>query len=587
MSVIIQELVHRFEEGGGIKIVRVVVGLILTAAVAGLYDVYAFHNYNDREAMDMAQVGRNLAEGGGFSTLLVRPLSIFLVQQHRADHSSELKTAHPDLANPPVYPCLLAAVFRCLPKPWFHSPMEGFKIYYPELVVALCNQTLLLLAGVILFLLTNRLFEGTMAWVTSIVFVGSESLWRFSVSGLNTLLLVLLVLAVVWCLLWLEEGAREGWNETKLVLLAGLTGIVVGVGGLTRYSFAWLIVPVVFYLLAFLGRQRAVLVLAALGACLVVMAPWVWRNVSVCGLPFGTATLSVFENTHLFPEDRLHRSLEPNLHAISVTDFAHKALVNSRELVQNDLPKLGGSWVTAFFLVGLLLPFRQAALARLRWFLIFSLIVFGLVQVLGRTNLAQNIPTINSENMLVLLSPLVFMYGVALFFVLLDSIALPFPSARTLLISVFCLVGSFPLIQALLPPHASPIAYPPYFPPRIQKVCGWFNEKELIMSDMPWAVAWYGRRQSVWTTLDWKRDFVKITDYHKSIKGLYLTYLTTDSRFLSNWIKGENAGWASFLLETMMHQEVPTGFPLRRAPQNFFPEQVLLTDYDRWKLRKD
>ena len=28
------------------------------------------------------------------------------------------------------------------------------------------------------------------------------------------------------------------------------------------------------------------------------------------------------------------------------------------------------------------------------------------------------------------------------------------------------------------------------------------TETELVMSDMPWAMAWYGRRQSVWTTLN-------------------------------------------------------------------------------------
>ena len=107
------------------------------------------------------------------------------------------------------------------------------------------------------------------------------------------------------------------------------------------------------------------------------------------------------------------------------------------------------------------------------------------------------------------------------------------------------------------------------------------------MSDMPWAVAYYGRRQCLWATLNWKKDFVEITDWIRPIKGIYLTPLTTDTAFLSNWVRGENRSWAAFLLESMVQREVPTGFPLRRAPDGFFPEQLLLTDYDRWKLRRE
>jgi len=587
MSFGVQDLMHGFQAGAGARVARLLVVLVVVIAIGALYDSLVFRNFSNREAMDMAQLGRNLADGKGYNTFFVRPFSMFLVQNHRADHAPLLKTVHPDLANPPVYPYLLAGVFKLIPSVFFQMPEKGFTIFVPDMVIALLNQILLLVAGLLLFLLAARLFDATTAWITSIVFVGSETIWRFSTSGLNTMLLIVILLAVIWCLVLLEQWGRFGRGDVLLVSTAALTGLLVGVGGLTRYAFGWLMVPIIIYLVAFLGEKKAVLCLATLGGFLAVMSPWVARNYSICGLPFGTATFTVCEATPAFPEDRLQRSLHPNLKTLSVKDFTRKLVLNSRELVQNDLPKLGGNWVAAFFLVGLLVPFRSAAPSRLRWLVVLSLLVFGLVQCLGRTALSTEAPEINAENMLVLLVPLVIMFGVVLFFVLLDSIALPFPAARALLLGILCLVSGLPLIQQLVPPHAGPVAYPPYFPPLIQRVGNWFNEQELLMSDMPWAVAYYGRRQCLWATLNWKKDFVEITDWIRPIKGIYLTPLTTDTAFLSNWVRGENRSWAAFLLESMVQREVPTGFPLRRAPDGFFPEQLLLTDYDRWKLRRE
>ena len=51
------------------------------------------------------------------------------------------------------------------------------------------------------------------------------------------------------------------------------------------------------------------------------------------------------------------------------------------------------------------------------------------------------------------------------------------------------------------------VAYPPYYPPNIQKIADWMKPDELMMSDVPWAVAWYGNRPSVWLTLNTQDRF--------------------------------------------------------------------------------
>jgi hypothetical protein len=262
-----------------------------------------------------------------------------------------------------------------------------------------------------------------------------------------------------------------------------------------------------------------------------------------------------------------------------------------RQILQNDLPKLGGSWFTAFFLVGLMVGFRNPALRRLRAFLLMCLGVLAVTQALGRTNLSEDSPEINSENLLVILAPLVLVFGVSLFMTLLDQFTLPAFELRYMIIAVASLMACLPMIFVFLPPRTNPVIWPPYLPPAIQLVSSWTKEKELIMSDVPWAMAWYGQRQSVWLTLkavpesrdsNSHEDFFTIYDYLKPINLLYLTPQTMDSRFLTQWMAGERS-WGSFITETVLRKEVPHGFPLSNAPKQRLSGQIILADWEqRW-----
>lgn len=347
----LQEIIHRFEEGAGARYVKLVAILIILGAVGVLYDLRAYRNLSSPEAMDSAQLGRNLAEGKGYTTHFVRPFSMHLLQKHRADGKGLVKTDHPDLANAPVYPLLLAGLMKAnvLPKYQDTTEVKRFQTYKPDLGIAIFNQVLLLLSSVVLYLLATRLFDKLVGGLSAVLFVGSELFWRFNASGLSTMWLILVTLGVFWCLAVLEQWSRGGRGLRALIVLAAVTGLLVGVGGLTRYAFGWLIVPVLFYLLAFFGKHRMVLGLAALGTFLLVMAPWIGRNLNVCGLPFGTATFAVMETTGAFPEDRLQRSLSPNVRDVRVADYAYKLVGNTRDILRSELLKVGGSWISAFF----------------------------------------------------------------------------------------------------------------------------------------------------------------------------------------------------------------------------------------------
>ena len=236
--------------------------------------------------------------------------------------------------------------------------------------------------------------------------------------------------------------------------------------------------------------------------------------------------------------------------------FWLKLNTNLRQIVTDELPRLGGSWVTAFFLVGLMIGFAARRSRDLRYFLMGCVVVLILAQALGRTQLSEESHEINSENLLVLVAPLVLVYGVSLFFLLLEQIRLPFPELRYVIIGIFSVVACLPMLFVFLPPKANPVAYPPYYPPAIQTMAGWLKENELAMSDIPWAVAWYGQRQCVWLTLkctpdakdpNTHEDFFAINDYLKPINAP-LPDAADDGRAVSDangFARANKAGAAS------------------------------------------
>ena len=90
---------------------------------------------------------------------------------------------------------------------------------------------------------------------------------------------------------------------------------------------------------------------------------------------------------------------------------------------------------------------------------------------------------------------------------------------------------------------------------------------ELMMSDVPWAVAWYGNRQSVWLSLDAQTDFFAIYDYVKPVQALYLTPLTMDGKFVTDWVQAHEFSWGNFVVDAAIkNQSLPAFRSASRRP---------------------
>jgi len=186
----------------------------------------------------------------------------------------------------------------------------------------------------------------------------------------------------------------------------------------------------------------------------------------------------------------------------------------------------------------------------------------------------------------VLTAPLLIIFGAAFFSILLDQMKFPARELRYIAAGIFVLLSSLPLISALWF-KSFPASFPPYYPPDIERVAGWMKENELIMSDIPWAVAWYGNHQSVWLTDNAQNSFFELNDYMKPVSALYLSRLTTNSRLVTDCIFTGTNSWGNFVMNAVANQKLPKDFPLRRAPSGSatIESGMFLTDVDRWKLQ--
>lgn len=600
MPLLPQDIVHKAETLMSGAWARIALAIIAALALLGAYDWRQARNFATPEAMDSAQLARNLSEGKGFTTDFVRPFSLFLIKranQKRLDSLSpevkadlcQVKTSHPDIANAPFYPAVLAAYMKMAPFRFeiTRNQSGGFVRHQPDFLITFFNQILFGLVVLLAFFLARKLFDAFVAWISAILLFGSDLLLRFSSSGLSTMLLLVLFMGLIWALVKLEAALSDSAATLQRIYMwAAAVGLLLGLGMLTRYSFGVLLLPVAAFALIFGGARRVSVTLIITALFALVVTPWIIRNFNVSGTPFGTAGYAVMENSLFFPQHRLERALQPNLSQVQLTTLWWKFFAGLREVV-SEIPKLGGGLAMAFFVVGLMFGYRSTAIARLRYFTLAAFILLIVAQALGRTALSDDSPEINSENLLVLLLPLVVIYGVSFFHTLLDQVLPRVTWLRFLAASAFCLLGLVPLLLGFLPSRtspnavASPIVFPPYYPPDIQKVSHWMGPGELMMSDAPWAVAWYGNRQAVWLTLDTQGEFYTLNDYIKPVRALYLTPVSLDAKFLSQWVRGgSERTWGELIVASLIKEELPRGFPLVKSYR--LSEQLFFSDWERW-----
>ena len=84
----LHDIVYSIDTGTGLKIIRVMLYVLLLLMIMMFYTATQFRGLKDAEAMDYAQLGRNISLNGGLVTKCVRPLTMWKVGQHTPGENS-------------------------------------------------------------------------------------------------------------------------------------------------------------------------------------------------------------------------------------------------------------------------------------------------------------------------------------------------------------------------------------------------------------------------------------------------------------------------------------------------------------------
>lgn len=540
----LQQWIHWLELGAGSRWIRRA-AVLLSLLVLSLWTAdKQFHGPADEMTLLQADVGRQLATGHGFTTLVNYPQTAALM---RARHGVQVDTAgdYPELYQAPLYSIVIAAGLRLLPAgtraALFASPPvppDGFAADYFLLGL---NLVLLWIAAAQTFALGRRLFGDRVAWVGMLALMFSVGLWQqvVLVDGLPLLMVLALASFQLIAAIELAPGAEDDQapplDRPQLVRLGAL-GLVGGLLFLTEYSAGLLpLVAAGYEVWRFRPRRHWVaLAVVAVGFGLPA-APWVIRNLRLTGSPVGLAWQNVaLKAGDSTAEPAAQRTLFTTVAPVlDLNKLGNKGLTGLQLNVKDRLWSGGGYFLTAFFVAGWLYPFRRVAANRARWVFTAGLFLLVVAQPFLNSGESPRLPVYY------LLPPLL-VFGAAFFFVLVESTPALGAHARLAAVALLALQAA-PLVHDVLEPRRLHFHYPPYFPTlfmgiRAEIVRRGGLQGMGVMADVPAGLAWYGR-QRVWAQPERIKDFYTIA-IDQPIGLLLLTPVTLDRPFFTQLAVG-------------------------------------------------
>ena len=596
----VQEAVHALEEGKWVPRVQVIILLAAIAFVNYLWffkEGSGFKGIANEKAMEQAQIAREIARGHGFTTKVIRPAAIR--QFERATGSFPLQHT-PDTYHAPLNPWINAFIFKAMEisndqmkklsesqeffeRYTFETEMSTKLVVYSfDRILAFVQMFFFLASMLVCYFTALRLFDQRLAIMGTCLLLLCQRFWDFAISGLPQMLLLFLFSSAAYVLVRaIQARAAGGQPLPWLIGAAALFGLLALAHGLTIWIFAGLLFFCVFYFRP-LGRDAAIMAVIFM----LFYGPWMVRNYKVCGNFVGLGWYSALYQVR-GTESQVMRSMELPLSGVSPTVFRAKIQGQVLSQMEGIYAYLGKILLAPVFFVALLHLFKRPDTANFRWcilsmwlFAVFGMAVFGM---------ADSTP-LQSNDLHLLFIPLMTFYGLALVLVMWSRLEINFRLARIGFLGALYVISALPFIHQFIllffGPFAGRVQWPPYVPPYIAILANWTREDEIITSDMPWGVAWYADRKSLWLPNS-LRDWSTLYDYNQikgQIVGLYLTPVTGNKSFISEIVKGEYKDWAPFITRTANLRD----FPLKAVtPLPIDGECIYYSDRDRWTNRED
>jgi hypothetical protein len=564
---LIQRFVHRLEVGDlSVWIKRGLIGLV--ALAIALFYLYHFRGLATSQAMDQAQIGRAIATGHGWRTEFVRPCAIGQLQAHGKNIPQKIWR---DTYNAPLPP--LVDAIALFPVRHSKMTMQGL-VYAGDKAIAVMSILTLFASIAVLFFLARRLFDQRVALLTCGLMFLCDMMWQYSLSGLPQMLLLLLFNATLYALVRaIEERNQDG--PVGLWLLAA--GLGFGLLALSHALTLWIFAAAVLFSLLFF-RQRVHTAVFLLAPVTILYLPWLLRNLIVCGNPGGTAIYSILDG--IGPSEAgWMRRMAISLQGIGPGALWSKFIGNLLTQGSHIVAYFGFSIVALMFFPALLHRFKRPEASSARWLVLImwcaataGMALYGIREEQG----------VAANQFHLLFVPVMTCFGLAYLLVQWRRLGIELQVARIAFITFLYLVCTAPMMFGIffLQPRAA-VRWPPYIPSLVSVLNNWMTPQEVIASDMPWAVAWYADRPSIWLP-ETIKTMGDMSDYNligAPIHGLYLTPVSGTDNIYREIIRGEYHDWAPVIQRTNM----PSDFPLKWATVDLGidNECIFFSDHDR------
>ena len=513
----------------GILIRRILFFLILTIITfVNLFTL--FRGLNSPQAMDQAQIAREIARGNGFTTKFIRPIAYEQAKEHQ-QHTVPF-VGFQDTYHSPLNPLLNAAVLKLIgaddAKQWKMG--ENEMVFPLDRVIATVSTLCFLMAIGVSYLLISRVFDAKIAGVTAILMLLCETFWNYALSGLPQMLMLLLFSCALYFVYRAVEDASEGRIPFAPAIIAGVFFTLLA---LTHYLTVWIALGYIIFAGIAL-RPRGVVGATLLVTLLLAMVFVMIRNAGISGTPFGTAFLNLYNGIGGGNEDFVMRSNNLDQHPLIGGNILSSIVRTTLLQTTNIIPFLGGIIVAPLFLLSLMHPFRRPSIANFRW----AILIMFAVSALGLSIYGVSTEKLDPNQTHLLFAPIMTAYGLAFLSILWSK--LPVVTSVRMLqnvhhIAIIAICG-LPLLIGLPTkfrigmdrkdrggiPH-----WPPYYAPALNLgLSNWLTDKQICFSDQPWAVAWYADRMSIWIPPS-RTEFAKIesiaADLETPIAGILIS----------------------------------------------------------------
>ncbi len=463
-----------------------------------------FRGLNSPQAMDQAQIAREIARGNGFATKMIRPVAYY--QAEKTARRTVPLQGFQDTYHSPLNPLLNAAVLKIIGADKMNSwQMSDNEMVYPldRVIATVCTLFFLIAIGVN-YLLISRIFDPKIAGVCAILMLFCEVFWNYSLSGLPQMLMLLLFS----CGLYFAYRATEASTEGRIAMTPAIVaGIFFTLLALAHWMTVWISLGYILYA-AIAFRPRGIVGISILGLLLVAGIGPMLRNIDITGSPFGTAFLTLYNGLGNGTETTVMRNSDLEAEPLVLDGLIAKVLRTTLTQATDIIPLLAGIVVAPLFFLALLHPFKRKSIANFRW----AILLMWVSTAFGLAFFGISTKPLDPNQLHLLFAPIMTAYGLAFISILWTR--LDFVGSTPMLQNVhhFIIIGicALPLVLALptkvrtgmhLSNRGGVPHWPPYYAPALNNdngVKGFTTPKQVVFSDQPWAVAWYADRISIW-----------------------------------------------------------------------------------------